>query len=412
MDKIKAVAQRLGIITVEDMERYTALQLIMMIANKMNELQEIINVQNDKIDDLFDGVLSEIEQILNEWIKDGTLDTLINQSALKEINERVDETNVQLSHIANVYLKDYGAVCDYTTDDSQAFQRIMDEVNRTKIVIVLPAGSGTVIDQTVTVKDGKQIYIVGNNCSIKTTTGKPLFTSANLSFIHFENVGVSGFSNGTAKHITSGNCKFGITTYNVGWERFINPINSEQYGVELENYSGQDVSGATNKKAMVIHNYNDGGVVQFDNVGSGTNVYLSNARNTNRREKQGSNFKGTGSHLICHDVDLGAVFEVRNTGSLRWNVGQTYLTNTKEDDGVWAFTMSTSNQHANVFNVSNGGNRIFEVFNEGIRAESLRLKPTTSDRLKYNSFFVDSKDGNKLKYMDSKGVVKTVNLTE
>ena len=47
MDKIKNVAQRLGIITVEDMERYTALELIMMIANKMNEFKEILNDQND-----------------------------------------------------------------------------------------------------------------------------------------------------------------------------------------------------------------------------------------------------------------------------------------------------------------------------------------------------------------------------
>ena len=32
MDKIKDVAQRWGIITIEDMERYTALELIVMIA--------------------------------------------------------------------------------------------------------------------------------------------------------------------------------------------------------------------------------------------------------------------------------------------------------------------------------------------------------------------------------------------
>ena len=49
MDKIKNVAQRLGIITVKDMERYTALELIVLIANKMNEFKEILNDQNDKI---------------------------------------------------------------------------------------------------------------------------------------------------------------------------------------------------------------------------------------------------------------------------------------------------------------------------------------------------------------------------
>ena len=98
MDKIKDAAQRLGIITVEDMERYTALELIVMIANKMNEFQEIVNDQNDKIQYLLnEGTLAEVEQIFNEWMEDGTFDTLINQSALKEVNDHIDETNAQLS---------------------------------------------------------------------------------------------------------------------------------------------------------------------------------------------------------------------------------------------------------------------------------------------------------------------------
>ena len=98
MDKIKNVAQRLGIITVEDMERYTALELIMMIVNKMNEAQKIINDHSDKIHYLLnEGLLSELIQIFDEWTQDGTLDTLINQSALKKVNDRIDETNAQLS---------------------------------------------------------------------------------------------------------------------------------------------------------------------------------------------------------------------------------------------------------------------------------------------------------------------------
>ena len=102
MDKIKDVAQRWGIITVEDMERYTALELIMMIANKVNEFNETINDQNEKIQYLLsEGLLSEVEQIFNEWLQDGTFDTLINQSALKKVNDRLDETNAQLSDVIN-----------------------------------------------------------------------------------------------------------------------------------------------------------------------------------------------------------------------------------------------------------------------------------------------------------------------
>ena len=83
MDKIKNVAQRLGIITVEDMERYTALELIMMIANKINE-------HSDKIQYLLnEGLLSEVEQIFDEWLQDGTFDKLVNQSALKKVAQNI-----------------------------------------------------------------------------------------------------------------------------------------------------------------------------------------------------------------------------------------------------------------------------------------------------------------------------------
>lgn len=120
MDKIKNVAQRLGIITVEDMERYTALELIMMIANKINEFNEIINGQNDKLDDfnetinaqndkiqymLDEGLLLEIGQVFEDWIQDGTFDTLINQTGLKKVNARIDESKAQLTQEIDVERK-------------------------------------------------------------------------------------------------------------------------------------------------------------------------------------------------------------------------------------------------------------------------------------------------------------------
>ena len=160
----------------------------MSITNKLNQIKnaiygkEVRGAIHDAIKQVYDDAsVNHDNANMEVKMARGTHNTLNDR--LDNVDEIQAQTNAQLSHIANVYLKDFGAVCDYSTDDSQAFQRIMDEINRTKIVIILPAGSGTVIDQTVTVKDGKQIYIVGNNCSIKTTTGNPLFTSANLSYI-------------------------------------------------------------------------------------------------------------------------------------------------------------------------------------------------------------------------------------
>ena len=120
MDKIKDIAQRMGIITVEDMERYTALELIVMIANKINGFNEVImgqndilhdfnetlNDQNDKIQYMLDeGLLLEIGEVFDDWIEDGTFDTLINQTGLKTVNDRIDESKTQLSQEIEVERK-------------------------------------------------------------------------------------------------------------------------------------------------------------------------------------------------------------------------------------------------------------------------------------------------------------------
>ena len=105
MDKIKKVAQRLGIITVEDMERYTALELMMMIANKVNELineitqlesdtSDILAIQNDRLNDLLNrGLYDEVSTLFEQWLRDGTFNKLINHYAFNTINERINGTD-------------------------------------------------------------------------------------------------------------------------------------------------------------------------------------------------------------------------------------------------------------------------------------------------------------------------------
>ena len=106
---IQELAKRMGLITVEDMCQYTITQLVVKIANKVNELvdevwrfetdvQEILKTQNENIQYLLgEGLHLEIGNIFDEWLQDGTFDTLINQTALKKVNDRIDETNTQFN---------------------------------------------------------------------------------------------------------------------------------------------------------------------------------------------------------------------------------------------------------------------------------------------------------------------------
>ena len=88
---IQELAIRMGLITVEDMSQYTITQLVVKIANKVNELvgevwrfetdvQEILKEQNENIQYLLgEGLQQEATNILSQWVSDGTIDSLINQ---------------------------------------------------------------------------------------------------------------------------------------------------------------------------------------------------------------------------------------------------------------------------------------------------------------------------------------------
>lgn len=112
LEKIQNLAVSLQLVTVEDMRKHSLPQLVTMIANKLNELMnevhrfetdviEMVETQNENIQYLLgEGLHLEVATVFENWMEDGTFDTLINQSAFKKVNDRIDETNAQLSQMA------------------------------------------------------------------------------------------------------------------------------------------------------------------------------------------------------------------------------------------------------------------------------------------------------------------------
>ena len=98
----------LGIITEDDVKRLTAIELMLLIIERINGLLLHVNNVDGKLDTLLEDVNKITIEELNKWTQDGTFDSLINQTGLKKVNARLDnvdkiqaQTNAQLSHLNN-----------------------------------------------------------------------------------------------------------------------------------------------------------------------------------------------------------------------------------------------------------------------------------------------------------------------
>lgn len=175
---ILELARRMNLISVDDMCKYTITQLVVMIANKVNELidevgqfesdvVETVKTQNENIQYLLgEGLHLEVENIFDGWIQDGTFDTLINQTAIKTVNDRLDETNARLSQ-TNQHLNSIGQIAirlDGELDDTQAIQRVIDSDNP------LYVDRHLIVSDTIRLKLTSVIIGKGkNSCSITMT---------------------------------------------------------------------------------------------------------------------------------------------------------------------------------------------------------------------------------------------------
>lgn len=94
MDKIQYYLLNKGIITAEDVKRCTVLQLLTMVIERLNlAIEDVVTIETE-INTLFnDRLQADIINKLNGWIEDGTMDTLINQTAYAKLNEKVDQTS-------------------------------------------------------------------------------------------------------------------------------------------------------------------------------------------------------------------------------------------------------------------------------------------------------------------------------
>lgn len=92
IDEIKLFGVKCGIITIEDIEKYTVMELIFMMIKKINELVNSVNGINSA---LAETIINQ----LNKWLEDGTLAGIINKTIFNDISNqlKVLKDNLYLS---------------------------------------------------------------------------------------------------------------------------------------------------------------------------------------------------------------------------------------------------------------------------------------------------------------------------
>lgn len=94
MESITYYLLQKGIITVEDVQRCTVLELITLVIERLNlTIKDVVKVETE-IETLFnDRLQADIINKLNGWIEDGTMDRLINQTVFGELNDKLDKAS-------------------------------------------------------------------------------------------------------------------------------------------------------------------------------------------------------------------------------------------------------------------------------------------------------------------------------
>ena len=84
MTKLECLAIDLGIITANDLERHTALQLILLIIERLNEVI-------DKLNHIDLELLNQLRGVIAELVDNGTISSLLADGVYSILNKRLGD---------------------------------------------------------------------------------------------------------------------------------------------------------------------------------------------------------------------------------------------------------------------------------------------------------------------------------
>ena len=117
MTKLQCLAIDLGIITANDLERHTALQLIMLIIERLNEVI-------DKLNHIDLELLSQLRGVIGELVDNGTISSLLADEVYDILNARIGDKKS---------IEEYKSLVE-NGDWTKAFQQAFDDGVKTLVL--------------------------------------------------------------------------------------------------------------------------------------------------------------------------------------------------------------------------------------------------------------------------------------
>lgn len=154
IEKIEDLALSLNLITVDDVCHYSAMQLIYMVINRLNEVIGSVN-----------GIHGSITDILNHWVENGTFDDILAQSKLGKYTEpsRINALSFGIKEGRDVDVE----------ENTRCLQNAIDYCKNDK-VLVFP--SGDYVFKPIDLGEKNNILIEGVSSSFGTFAQKNIYT--------------------------------------------------------------------------------------------------------------------------------------------------------------------------------------------------------------------------------------------
>ena len=162
INKLNPIDLNCSIFTVYD---YTGLSMQEILCQFFSKINELIDSQNQVIDLtkwlVGQGLKEEVAKQLNQWLIDGTLATIINETIFRDLNNKINGMKDEISSFKEEVKNDFTELENNINDDVTAYKEMLKSmIDKLSYLCTSKEGIGREVNQAIA-KGFKTIKIYG-----------------------------------------------------------------------------------------------------------------------------------------------------------------------------------------------------------------------------------------------------------